>query len=59
MKTLIEKIGLLATPLGSHPHRGAEQGQIAEVADACVLIEEDRILYAGPGPAVPRGRPTG
>lgn len=56
MKTLIEKIGLLATPLGSHPHRGAEQGQIAEVADACVLIEEDRILYAGPRAGCPEGK---
>ena len=48
MKTLIDNIGILMTPQGRYAHRGEEQGKITEIHDACVLIEDERIVYVGP-----------
>ena len=48
-KTLITNIGLLATPRGSAARAGREQGEIAKIRDAYVLIEEGRIKALGSG----------
>jgi imidazolonepropionase len=36
---LIKNIGILQTPIGSHSHRGKEQGENLKLKDAAVLIE--------------------
>lgn len=39
-KLLVKNIGLLQTPVGSHSHRGKEQGKNLKLLDASVLIED-------------------
>ena len=39
-KLLVKNIGLLQTPVGSHSHRGKEQGENLKLQDAAVLIED-------------------
>ena len=39
-KLLVKNIGLLQTPVGSHSHRGKEQGENLKLLDASVLIED-------------------
>ncbi|HEY8020944.1 MAG TPA: imidazolonepropionase [Thermoanaerobaculia bacterium] len=45
---LIENLAEVATPLGSSPRRGAEQGQVARLTGVEVLCREGRIAFAGP-----------
>jgi imidazolonepropionase len=45
---LIENLAEVATPLGSSPRRGAEQGQVARLTGIEVLCREGRIAFAGP-----------
>ena len=37
---LIRNIGILQTPVGSHSHKGKEQGENLKLKDAAVLIED-------------------
>ncbi|WP_458862500.1 imidazolonepropionase [Acidaminobacterium chupaoyuni] len=46
-RLLVKNIGLLCTPVGSHPHAGPHQGAVEKTTDACVLIEDGKIVYAG------------
>lgn len=46
-KTLVQNIGLLCTPLGSSVHAGEMQGQMEKIPEACVLMEDGIITYAG------------
>ena len=48
---LVSNIGTLATPQGSGPKKGPEQGNIQILKDAWVLIEDDVITQVGTGPA--------
>lgn len=47
MKTLIYNIGVLATPQGEKPLKGIEQGEIALLRNAYVVIEDGRFLEIG------------
>lgn len=49
MKTIINNIGVLATPQGKGPRRGGEQGEIIRLRDAYVVIEDGRIAAMGEG----------
>ena len=48
---LLTNIGMLATPLGKGPRKGAEQGEIQILKDAWVLCEDGVIAQVGTGPA--------
>lgn len=48
-KTLLHNIGLLATPEGKKARAGEAQGQILQLRDAYVLIDESRIAQVGQG----------
>ena len=50
-KLLLTNIGMLATPLGKGPRKGAEQGEIQILKDAWVLCEDGVIAQVGTGPA--------
>ena len=50
-KLLLTNIGMLATPLGKGPRKGAEQGEIQILRDAWVLCEDGVIARVGTGPA--------
>ena len=52
MKTVLENIGLLATPKGSAARRGHEQGEISFLKNAWVAWEDSVITAVGSG-AVP------
>lgn len=58
-KTFVKNIGLLCTPVGSHVHAGAEQGQVSKTEHACVLIEQGKITYCGPQAQAPAGAEQG
>ncbi len=45
---IVHNSSLVVTMAGSAPRRGAEQGEIAAVADAAVAITGDRIAEVGP-----------
>lgn len=53
-KVIVTNIGILATPQGSGPKKGPEQGSIQFLRDAWVLIEDGVIARVGTGepPAV-------
>ena len=51
MKTIVTNIGMLATPQGSGPRKGPEQGEIQILKDAWVLMEDGVIAQVGTGPA--------
>ena len=48
---LVSNISTLATPQGSVPRKGPEQGKIQFLKDAWVLIEDGMIVQVGSGPA--------
>ena len=48
---LVSNISTLATPQGSGPRKGPEQGKIQFLKDAWVLIEDGMIVQVGSGPA--------
>ena len=50
-RLLINNIGLLATPLGSSPRRGEEQGDVHFLRGAWVLCEDGMITAVGTGKA--------
>jgi len=45
---LVENLGEVATPLGSTPRRGADQGRVARLRGAEVLCLDGRIAFVGP-----------
>ncbi|HYG62746.1 MAG TPA: imidazolonepropionase [Thermoanaerobaculia bacterium] len=45
---LIENLAEVATPEGSTPRRGADQGRLRRLRDAEVLCRDGRIAFAGP-----------
>lgn len=45
---LIENLGEVATPLGTTPRLGPEQGQVERLGDAVVLCREGEIAFVGP-----------
>lgn len=47
----VTNIGMLATPQGAGPKKGAEQGNIQILKDAWVLMEDGVISEVGTGPA--------
>ena len=51
MKTIVTNIGMLATPQGTGPKKGPEQGEIQILKDAWVLMEDGVIAQVGTGPA--------
>ena len=51
MKTIVTNIGMLATPQGSGPRKGPDQGSIQVLKDAWVLMEDGVIAQVGTGPA--------
>ena len=51
MKTIVTNIGMLATPQGTGPKKGPEQGEIQILKDAWVLMEDGVISQVGTGPA--------
>ena len=50
-KVIVTNIGMLATPQGSGPKKGEEQGKIQILRDAWVLMEDGMIAQVGTGPA--------
>lgn len=46
-KTLITNIGVLCTAMGSSALGGEAQGNISKISNACILIEDGKIAYAG------------
>ena len=51
MKTIVIDIGMLATPQGTGPKSGPDQGNIQILRDAWVLMEDGVITQVGTGPA--------
>lgn len=51
MRTVIDNIGLLATPLGKAAAAGKAQGEIRTLKDAWILLEDETILALGEGAA--------
>ena len=51
MKTIVTNIGMLATPKGTGPRKGPEQGKIEILKDAWVLMEDGLVSQVGTGPA--------
>lgn len=47
MKTLIQNIGLLATPRGTSPQSGASQGDLMLLENAWIAVDEGRIHAVG------------
>ncbi|MCL2008873.1 MAG: imidazolonepropionase [Treponema sp.] len=45
---VLKNIGLLASPMGKKVKKGPEQGNITLIENAAIVIECDRITYAGP-----------
>ncbi len=45
---LVENLGEVATPLGSTPRCGAEQGRVARLPGTEVLCQDGRIVFVGP-----------
>lgn len=45
---LIHNLAEVATPEGSTPRRGAEQGRVRRLRDAEVLCEDGKIVFVGP-----------
>ena len=57
-KVIVTNIGMLATPQGSGPKKGEEQGKIQILRDAWVLMEDGMIAQVGTGPAPAATRPS-
>ena len=51
MKTIVTNIGMLATPRGTGPKKGPDQGNIQILKDAWVLMEDGLISQVGAGTA--------
>ena len=51
MKTIVTNIGMLATPQGTGPKKGPDQGDILILKDAWVLMEDGLISQVGTGAA--------
>lgn len=49
MKTIVTNIGMLATPQGTGPRSGPDQGSIQILKDAWVLMEDSLIAQVGTG----------
>lgn len=52
---LIKNIGTLQTPVGSHPHKGEEQGVNIKLKDAAILIRDGVIAEITAEGALPEG----
>jgi len=52
---LVKNIGILQTPVGSHSHKGAEQGENLKLRNAAVLIEDGLISEITSDGKLPEG----
>lgn len=53
MKTLIQNIGLLATPRGTSPQSGRGQGDLMRLENAWIAVDEGRIHAVGSAESLP------
>lgn len=53
MDLLLTNIGTLATPLGTGPKRGAEQGRVHFIKNAAIAVQGNQIAYVGPQAGAP------
>lgn len=52
-KTLIKNIGRIQTPIGSHSHKGTEQGENIKIDNTWLLMEDDIISAIGKDNMIP------
>lgn len=55
MRTLLKNIGCLQTPVGSHSHKGKQQGENIKYFDAAVAMEDGIITEITDGGKLPEG----
>ena len=53
---LVKNIGILQTPLGSHSHKGREQGENQKLKNAAILIEDGLIKEITSDGKLPAGK---
>lgn len=51
---VIRNIGELATPTGKSARRGAAMAELSVIKDAAIIVNVDKIVWAGPGADLPR-----
>ena len=59
MRTLLKNIGCIQTPVGSHPHRGKEQGENVKYFNAAIAMEDGVITEITSDGKLPEGEFTG
>lgn len=55
MRTLLKNIGCIQTPVGSHPHRGKEQGENVKYFNAAIAMEDGVIAEITSDGKLPEG----
>ena len=55
MRTLLKNIGCVQTPVGSHPHRGKEQGENVKYFNAAIAMEDGVITEITSDGKLPEG----
>ena len=55
MRTLLKNIGCIQTPVGSHPHRGKEQGENVKYFNAAIAMEDGVITEITRDGKLPEG----
>ena len=55
MRTLLKNIGCIQTPVGSHPHRGKEQGENVKYFNAAIAMEDGVITEITSDGKLPKG----
>lgn len=55
MRTLLKNIGCIQTPVGSHPHRGKEQGENVKYFNAAIAMEDGIITEITSDGKLPEG----
>lgn len=55
MRTLLKNIGCIQTPVGSHPHRGKEQGENVKYFNAAIAMEDGVITEITSDGKLPEG----
>ncbi len=54
---MIVENATIVTPTGHTARRGGEMGELLKIKDACIIITDGRITYAGPASESPATRP--
>lgn len=54
-RTLIRNIGILQTPVGSYSHKGSKQGANEKYSNACIAVEDGRVVQITEDGKVPGG----